>query len=155
MSSVSPHPLAPLLNFTLFCLQQPQRPGQSQSLGKKTKAPREQPEALRPRGWGLGRGKEGHRGPRVLLREIQCLWPLSSASSPSPTTSGNHNCTRGRGSHGRPRPCQLQLWPRHPPAPALEAQPLSFCTYCHWLVGIFNLSSLSTKGPLPLHSCCP
>ncbi|XP_057594902.1 chordin isoform X3 [Hippopotamus amphibius kiboko] len=107
---------------------QPQRPGQFQSWRKKLKAPREQPEGRVTKRMGPGPGKEGHRGPRILLWEAQCLWPLFSASSPSSTTSGNHNSTRGRGSQGRPRPRPLQLRPCHPPASAWEAQPLSFCT---------------------------
>ncbi|XP_036707765.1 chordin isoform X9 [Balaenoptera musculus] len=105
-----------------------QTPGQFQSWRKKLKAPREQPEGRVTKRMGPGLGEEGRRGPRILLREIQCLWPLFSASSPSPTTSGNHNSTRGRGSQGRPVPCPLQLRPCHPLASALEAQPLSFCT---------------------------
>ncbi|XP_054940206.1 chordin isoform X9 [Physeter macrocephalus] len=105
-----------------------QTPGQLQSWRKKLKAPREQPEGRVTKRMGPGLGEEGRRGPRILLREIQCLWPLFSASSPSPTTSGNHNSTRGRGSQGRPMPCPLQLRPCHPLASALEAQPLSFCT---------------------------
>ncbi|KAB0401189.1 hypothetical protein E2I00_002981, partial [Balaenoptera physalus] len=105
-----------------------QTPGQFQSWRKKLKAPREQPEGRVTKRMGPGLGEEGRRGPRILLREIQCLWPLFSASSPSPTTSGNHNSTRGRGSQGRPMPCPLQLRPCHPLASALEAQPLSFCT---------------------------
>ncbi|XP_068402478.1 chordin isoform X9 [Eschrichtius robustus] len=105
-----------------------QTPGQFQSWRKKLKAPREQPEGRVTKRMGPGLGEEGRRGPRILLREIQCLWPLFSASSPSPTTSGNHNSTRGRGSQSRPMPCPLQLRPCHPLASALEAQPLSFCT---------------------------
>ncbi|XP_057401494.1 chordin isoform X8 [Balaenoptera acutorostrata] len=105
-----------------------QTPGQSQSWRKKLKAPREQPEGRVTKRMGPGLGEEGRRGPRILLRELQCLWPLFSASSPSPTTSGNHNSTRGGGSQGRPMPCPLQLRPCHPLASALEAQPLSFCT---------------------------
>ncbi|XP_061049309.1 chordin isoform X7 [Eubalaena glacialis] len=105
-----------------------QTPGQFQSWRKKLKAPREQPEGRVTKRMGPGLGEEGRRGPRILLWEIQCLWPLFSASSPSPTTSGNHNSTRGRGSQGRPMPCPLQLRPCHPLASALEAQPLSFCT---------------------------
>ncbi|XP_067594398.1 chordin isoform X4 [Pseudorca crassidens] len=105
-----------------------QTPGQFQSWRKKLKAPREQPEGRVTKRMGPGLGEEGRRGPRILLRETQCLRPLFSASSPSPTTSGNHNSTRGRGSQGRPMPCPLQLWPCRPLASALEAHPLSFCT---------------------------
>ncbi|XP_073660061.1 chordin isoform X7 [Tursiops truncatus] len=105
-----------------------QTPGQFQSWRKKLKAPREQPEGRVTKRMGPGLGEEGRRGPRILLRETQCLRPLFSASSPSPTTSGNHNSTRGRGSQGRPMPCPLQLRPCRPLASALEAHPLSFCT---------------------------
>ncbi|XP_060006175.1 chordin isoform X3 [Lagenorhynchus albirostris] len=105
-----------------------QIPGQFQSWRKKLKAPREQPEGRVTKRMGPGLGEEGRRGPRILLRETQCLRPLFSASSPSPTTSGNHNSTRGRGSQGRPMPCPLQLRPCRSLASALEAHPLSFCT---------------------------
>lgn len=70
----------------------------------------------------------GAQEPCIRLRETQCLWLLSAASSPSPHYLWEPQLHKGKGQSGQTKAMNTTTPDLFPLASALEAQPLSFCT---------------------------
>ncbi|XP_045857230.1 chordin isoform X3 [Meles meles] len=126
----------------------PQRPGQFQSWRKKPKAPREQPEGrlTKRMGPGLGEGLAPRTlhspvGNPVPLAPLFCLFSLPPLPLVTTLPQGEGAARADQGhSHSDFCPVTLQPLPWKP-NPFLSVHNVT------GLLGFFNLSSLSTKGP--------